>query len=358
MNQESTGLRDGLLIVACIAALIVFARMSAEIIVPLLLSLFIAIVASTPLNWLKARGVSPFLAVIIVVLGIVIGFTLLSMLLGATINQFNQAMPEYQARLSVLLDNIKTSLESHGFALNDTSGWKNLDPSSVMSFTNNFLSGVVNALSNIFLIMLTVIFMLLEASNFSQKITHSEGKNAKQTLRKISDITDNINKYVEVKVMISFGTGLMVWLGLELIGLDFAPMWGLLAFLFNFVPTIGSIIAAVPAAMLALLSLEPAMTAAVVFLYLTVNMVMGNMIEPTIMGRQVGLSTLAVFLSLIFWGWMFGPIGMLLSVLLTMVLKFALEEGEQTRWLAILLSPPLNDNDEATDKLLESNQKR
>ena len=142
-------------------------------------------------------------------------------------------------------------------------------------------------------------------------------------------------------------TGVLIWIGLELVGLDFAPIWGFIAFLLNFVPNIGSILAAVPGVLLALLQLDPTGVMIVIGIYVAVNMVVGNIIEPTIMGQRVGLSVLAVFLSLVFWGWMFGPVGMLLSVPLSMAVKFTAQANPQTRWLAVLLShaPPAKPDD-------------
>ncbi len=136
-------------------------------------------------------------------------------------------------------------------------------------------------------------------------------------------------------------TGLLVWIGVTLVGLDFAVLWGFVAFMFNFVPTIGSIIAAVPAVVLALIQLGPGPALVLTGIYMAINIVIGNFVEPTVMGRSVGLSALAVFLSLVFWGWLLGPVGMLLSVPLTMTLRSALSRGESTRWLAILLGPEI-----------------
>jgi AI-2 transport protein TqsA len=124
---------------------------------------------------------------------------------------------------------------------------------------------------------------------------------------------------------------------LSLIGVDFAPTWGLLAFLLNFIPNIGSIIAAVPAILLALIQLGLPSALLTLLGYLVVNITIGNFLEPRVMGRSLGLSTLVVFLSLLFWGWVLGPIGMVLSVPLTMTAKIALAVNEDTRWLAVLL---------------------
>ncbi|HSG63786.1 MAG TPA: AI-2E family transporter, partial [Gammaproteobacteria bacterium] len=122
-----------------------------------------------------------------------------------------------------------------------------------------------------------------------------------------------------------------------LVGLDFPVLWGLLAFLFNYVPTIGSLIAAIPPIALALVQFGAVQSAVIGIGYLVLNVTIGGLLEPRIMGRGLGLSTLVVFLSLVFWGWVLGPVGMLLSVPLTMTAKIALESGERTAPIAILL---------------------
>jgi predicted PurR-regulated permease PerM len=136
-------------------------------------------------------------------------------------------------------------------------------------------------------------------------------------------------------------TGLVIWLWLTLIGVDFAALWAMLAFLLNFVPNIGSVIAAIPAVLLALVQLGPGPALLTMVGYMVVNVVIGSLIEPKIMGRGLGLSTLVVFVSLVFWGYVLGPAGMLLSVPLTMVLKIALDSNPQTRPAAILLGPEI-----------------
>ena len=137
--------------------------------------------------------------------------------------------------------------------------------------------------------------------------------------------------------MISLATGVLVAAWLRIVGVDYALLWGLLAFLLNYIPSIGSFIAAVPAVMLAFLQLGPGDGIVTAIGYLVINTVIGNFIEPRVMGEGMGLSTLVVFLSLIFWGWVLGPVGMLLSVPLTMIMKIALEASDETRWIAVLL---------------------
>jgi len=140
-----------------------------------------------------------------------------------------------------------------------------------------------------------------------------------------------------IKTIASMATGLSASLLTWWIGLDFPLLWGMLAFLFNYVPTIGSIIAAVPAILMALVQLGIGEAGSTAIGFLAINMLFGNIIEPRLMGYGVGISPLIVFTGLVLWGWIFGPVGMLLSVPLTMTLKMALEADEHTRWLAILI---------------------
>jgi AI-2 transport protein TqsA len=339
MNTESAGLRDGILIVTGVAILLTLMRSSSEIIVPLLFSMFIAIVAASPLNWLKKRGLPTIVSVIIVVTVIVIVIALLTLLLGNTATQFNQAMPTYQIRLDELINTFTTSLEAKGININEAGILNALDPGAIMDFANSMLVGIGSALSNVFLILFTVIFMLIEAAGFPRKLAAIDGQNAESTLQRLVEMIECVKQYVVAKAIVSLATGVLIWIALTLIGLDFAPLWGFLAFLLNFVPNIGSILAGLPAVLIAMLQLEPAMVLVVIAVYVFVNTVIGNVIEPMIMGQRVGLSTLTVFLSLVFWGWMFGAVGMLLSVPLSMAVKFAAQISPQTQWIAVLLSP-------------------
>jgi AI-2 transport protein TqsA len=144
---------------------------------------------------------------------------------------------------------------------------------------------------------------------------------------------------MSMKTIISMVTGIFIALAMSLIGLDYPVLWGVLAFMLNFVPNIGSIIAAVPAVMLALVQLGYAPALIVAAVYIAVNVIIGSIVEPKYMGKGLGLSTLVVFVSLVFWGWVLGPVGMLLSVPLTITVKLALDSEPETQWLGQLLGP-------------------
>jgi predicted PurR-regulated permease PerM len=164
-------------------------------------------------------------------------------------------------------------------------------------------------------------------------------KNPDKSLQQAHSIKDTVNQYLALKTLFSLATGILVWVWLRFHGVDYPLLWGILAFLLNFVPNIGSILAAIPAVLLAIVQFGGGRASAVAAGYLVINFVIGSVVEPRFMGRGLGLSTLVVFVSLVFWGWVLGPVGMLLSVPLTMVLKIALEGNDDTRWLAVMLGP-------------------
>jgi predicted PurR-regulated permease PerM len=186
------------------------------------------------------------------------------------------------------------------------------------------------------LILLTVVFILLEVQSFPVKVRALTGAGSHGPSQ-LNRLFESVKKYVAVKTLVSLLTGLSVGIMLLVIGVDFPLLWATLAFFLNYVPTIGSLIAAIPTVLLALVQLGTTAAVATAAGYLVINTLLGNVIEPRVMGRSVGLSPLVVFLSLVFWGWVLGPVGMLLSVPLTMVVKIALEGNPQTRALALLL---------------------
>lgn len=198
------------------------------------------------------------------------------------------------------------------------------------------LSGLSGALANGFLILLTVVFIMLETSGLPRKLTLALD-NPDQTLAGFSKFTASVNQYIGIKTIFSLITGVLIWLWLVILGVNHAILWGLLAFLLNYVPNIGSIIAAIPAVLLALVQLGATSALLTAAGYAAVNVVVGSVLEPRFMGKGLGLSTLVVFLSLVFWGWALGMVGMLLSVPLTMIFKIALESSAETRWIAVLL---------------------
>ena len=231
---------------------------------------------------------------------------------------------------------LQQGLSSMGVPMSEKTFLQYVDPGASMQLVANMLTGLGAILTNTFLIGLTVIFILLEASSFPIKARAAFG-NLKGASDQVGKLAKAINHYLGIKTLVSLGTGIIVTLWVWVLGIDFPLIWGLLAFLLNYIPNLGSIIAAIPAVLLAYIQYNPGRMLLVAIGYVLINIVFGNFIEPRLMGRKLGLSTLVVFLSLIFWGWLWGPVGMLLSVPMTMMVKISFESNESSQWLGILM---------------------
>jgi len=255
---------------------------------------------------------------------------------STSLNHFLKSLPDYQDRLSTSVASLIGWLREKGMNIPEAEVHEAFHPGSVMRLAGTLLSAMSSVLTNAFLILLTVVFILLEAADFPKKL-EAALKKPEDSLATIEKFSRSANRYVVIKTGISATVGVAISLWLLILGVDYPVLWGTLAFLLNYVPNIGSIIAAVPAALLALVQLGVGSALLTVLGFLVVNNVLGNLVEPKLMGRGLGLSTLVVFLSLVFWGWVLGPIGMILSVPLTSLIKIGLESHEGTRGLAIML---------------------
>ena len=255
-----------------------------------------------------------------------------------TFDAFTRDIPEYQAQVNAQLHALFLWLGDKGVSVTPGTLSDIVNPGAVIGLAGDLFNSFGGLLANAFLIFLTVVFILFEASGLPEKLERMSG-NAERSLDRFRHFTGNLRRYLAIKSLASLGTGAAVALWLWLLGVDYPILWGMLAFLLNYVPNIGSIIAAVPAVLLAAVQLGAGAAGATAVGYVVINVLVGSIIEPRFMGRGLGLSTLVVFLSLVFWGWVLGPVGMFLSVPLTMTAKIALESREDTRWIAVLLGP-------------------
>ncbi|HFZ1707345.1 TPA: AI-2E family transporter [Citrobacter sedlakii] len=331
---------NGLKIVIMLGMLVIILtgiRFAADIIVPFILAIFLAVVLNPLVQRMVKLRVPRVMAISILVLIIVMAMVLLLAYLGTSLNELARTLPQYRSSLVVPLKNLEPWLVRLGIGVSVDELVKYIDPNAAMTLVTNLLAQLSNAMSSIFLLLLTVVFMLLEVpqlpTKFQQIMTRPvEGMAA------IQRAIDSVSHYLVLKTAISIVTGLVVWAMLAALEVRFAFVWGLLAFALNYIPNIGSVLAAIPpiAQVLVFGGLYDALV--VLAGYLMINLVFGNILEPRIMGRGLGLSTLVVFLSLIFWGWLLGPVGMLLSVPLTIIVKIALEQTVAGKSIAILLS--------------------
>ena len=321
------------IIIASIVIVIAGIKASASIITPLFLALFITALCYGPFVWLKKKGLPESLALIAVILGTGILLTLFLGFIGASISAFAVKLPFYEERFSQYWSSINIWLINTGLIDKDFGLEKHISPASIMSLTGDVFRGVGNLLSNSVLILLVVIFMLIESTLIAKKMNVIKP----ESLARGDEIINKLIKYTVTKTLTSLATGICVAISLWIIGVDFPILWGVLAFLLNFIPNIGSTIAAIPAVMLSLVQLGLPSAIVTTVAYVAINGVIGNFIEPRIMGRSLGLSPLVVFISLIFWGWTLGPVGMLLAIPLTILLKIIFDNREETKYFGLIL---------------------
>jgi predicted PurR-regulated permease PerM len=323
------------------AALVILtwgAYQARSVLVSLLVSIFFAILGTPPLLWLQRRRVPTLLGVLLVVSAMVLILLLAAAIVGASLTSFSSELPGYQERLHALVVALQAWLSAHGVKGLEKALMGVFNPGALMGWTATLLTELGLALSNILLVLLTIAFILLEVDTYPGKLRAVLGS-PRQGFPQVTTFVGEIEHYVLIKTGISLATGVLVGGWLAILGVDFAVLWGFIAFLLNYVPSVGSTVAAIPAVLLALVQLGPGRAALAAGGYMTVNFILDNVIETRLMGRRLHLSTLVVFLSLIVWGGLLGPVGMVLCIPLTMTLKFACEQGAGTRWIAALLAP-------------------
>lgn len=324
---------------ACVVVIIAGIKAAANFLVPLLAAMFLSLLCIPPMRKLQKFGLSSFWSIVLVVLGATMGVVLFWTLVGTSISDFQLEVEGYQSRLRIVLTTAGTWLDSHGFHIRpEAFAERLLQSGKIMEIVSNIAVQLLTAASNIFLVVLMMIFMLIEANGFSTKLRRALG-NENADLQDVSRAASAVYDYVASKTVISLITGVTVTILNLALGVDFPFLWGLVAFLFNFVPNIGSVIAAIPAILIAFLDQGTLIGFISVVGYTAINTMIGSVIEPRVYGHRLGLSPLFVFLSLVFWGWVWGPLGMLMSVPLTVIIKILLEHTEQFKGISLILGP-------------------
>ena len=337
MNDLTDKKGSALVSFAAVIVVIYGMQLAKVLLVPFLIAAFLALITVRPMLWLQQRRVPSFLAALIIVFLMMFLLAIVGAILGSSIGDFTAALPGYQERLDVIKDGvIDFAIRHFNFDKSMENVGDMIDPGWAMGLVASILNSLKDVLTNAFLIIFTMIFMLLEVSSVGTKVEAAFGRSA-ESMQGPRVFLQNLGRYLGIKTIVSTATGTCAGVLTWSLGLDFPLLWAMLAFLLNYVPTIGSIIAAVPAILLALVQLGPGAAGATAMGFAAINVVFGNVIEPRLMGYGVGISPLVVFVGLVFWGWVFGPVGMLLSVPLTMTLKLGLESDARTRWVAILI---------------------
>lgn len=306
------------------------------VLMPLVAAAFITVVSLPVVVWLTDRGFPRWAAVMLAVLldlGVIFFF---GGLVGGSLNEFYERVPVYQVRLTQLATSGAIWVEHQGFDINPDVVADYMRHVGVMDLVRNLFQSIWAFGSKALLVSLLVLFMLFELGPWRTKMAYVLHRPTLD-LPRFAKAAREVQTYLVVKSGLSVVTGALCGGWVAICGVDFPLLWGLLAFFLNFIPTLGMFIATVPPVVVALIQFGPGSAILVLAGYLVINFTLGNFVEPRVMGRALGLSPLVVFLSMVVWYSLWGPLGALLAVPLTMVIKILLASTEDLRWAAVLL---------------------
>ena len=340
--MKNTNIGYYIILAASIVIVLAGIKMSAQILIPFLLSLFLSILLSPLYNWFNKKAIPSIISLFLVLSLFIIIISFMGQIISSSLIEFNLKSDIYSQKLIVYYDYIVTFASSIGVNISINEITSIANPKQIMTFSITILQSISAVLTNSFVVFLTLIFMILESKQFIHKIKLATKDN--DTFEHITLILIKIKEYMILKALLSILTAVLVWLSLLYVGTDHPLLWAVIALLFNFIPNIGSIIAAIPAVLLTLIQLGYTSAIMVAIIYTVLNVLIGSILEPKVLSKGLDLSTLVVFLSLIFWGWLLGIVGMILSVPLTIMFKIILNANQNTQWIAIMLGDDQNES--------------
>jgi predicted PurR-regulated permease PerM len=323
------GLAAGCIVVAGL-------KLGAPFFVPLAFSLFLAILAMPLLRWLVARRWPAFLAVLVTMLLLAAVLMLFVLLFLGSVGELREVGPHYYAQLDERFSYTVEWWQAKGIAILDWVPLKWRQPETLAELAGGTVKGLLHLLSQTTIVLLTLVFILFEALVVPRKLARLPA-HLREPLQRLSAVSQELQRYLLIKTAMSALIAVAIGLWVALLGVDFPVLCALIAFVCHFIPNIGAVLAAAPAMLFAFIQYDLVQALVVGVGYLVIGTLLGNLAEPALLGRRLGMSTLVVFLSLLFWGWLWGPVGMLLSVPLTVTIKILLERSVAWGWVAILL---------------------
>jgi len=327
------------LLAAAAVVIVVFGlKYSSEVLAPIFLAATLAILFSPLLRWLEKKGLPAGLALLVMVLGLGGFIVLLVVILTASVKRLALRLPVYQQLLHQRMDTLGTALGKIGIDLGDTLNSLVTNSSVALAKTAiNIILGVLgNSISIVFFLFL-LFLMLAESKSIATKFqTSLQTGNA--FVLQLGTYTKHIQKQYRIQAMSNLLSALAIMVELLLFRVDFAVLWGFLAFILGFIPNVGLIIACTPAIIIAFILYGWGTALAVLAIGIALNAAMDNAVTPRIMGKGLNLPVLLVFLSFLFWSWVFGFIGALLAIPATLFVKTLFQGRQETRFLVVLLS--------------------
>lgn len=346
MSEEQSGgslaVRMPLVRLAALAIVIAGLKAAEPVIIPMLLAFFLAVLSYPLQAKLMDWGVRPGLALTATFAAVIAVILAFGLLVNQAVLGFVAAVPLYQERLVAKAQHWVELASERGIEVSEWFSPESFEISSYLDLAGGIVGGTVRGVASLvsllFMTLVALIFMLAESHGAGEKLRVAFGAR-RELVSDVNSITSATQRYVGIKTLVSLMTGVLVAIWTAVLGIEFPIVWGMVAFFMHYIPAFGAFLAGFPAVLVALAQYGWGRAFGVAVGYLVIGSVLGNIVEPALMGRRVGLSPLAVLVSLVFWGWVWGPIGMILSVPVTMILKISFEHSQDLRWLAVMLGP-------------------
>lgn len=336
MDQRSSAGQRALVGAGAGVLIVAGLKLAAPLLVPIAFALFLGVLSQPLLQGLLRRRVPVALAVFITMLVLAAVAAFFGLLLLGSLGELREAGPTYYAEFQGRISYTVEWWKGKGISILDWMPVRYQRPEAIVELAGKAIKEILSLASQVTIVLLTLVFMLVEAAALPAKLDRLATRYRSALLR-VSPVSRELQRYLFIKTAMSLAIGLVAALWVAVLGIDFPVLWGIVAFACHFIPNVGALLAAVPPMLLAFIQFDLSKSFAVLLGYLVIGTLLGNLLEPTLLGRRLGLSTLVVFLSLLFWGWLWGPIGMLLSVPLTGTIKILLENSKSYGWIAILL---------------------
>jgi AI-2 transport protein TqsA len=333
-----------MLLLAATVVVLVGIRLGAPILNPILFAVVLSLLFYPVYSWLRRRGIPTPLALLIMLVGLTILFVALFFVLGVSITRFSERVGFYVAQLDVELSNVDALLERLGLSNIDVRDAVN--PSALVGALGAVLSGIANFLSNLFLILMIMLFLLGEGPAMMNRLRAGAGRDNPQVER-LTTVGQSVVRQFGLRAIVNLVTGAGVTVLLLVLGVDFPLLWGILTFFLSFVPYIGLVLAVTPAVVLALAEFGVSRAVLAIVGVIVINVLAENVLSPMMMGRGLNISPTVVFLAFIFWAWLLGGPGAFLALPITLFVTVMFDTFPETRWLASLIGVSGPDTDAA-----------
>ena len=323
-----------MLILAATVVVLVGIRLSAPILNPIFFAVVLTLLFSPIYSWLKRRGLPSPLALVIMLVVIAAIFIALFFILGVSISKFSERVGFYTSQLNsqlVDLDALLERLQLSNVDLRDV-----IKPSALTDVLGTILSGIAGFLSDLFLILVIMLFLLAEGPAMMDRLRAGASGDNPQVER-LTTIGSSVVRQFGLRAIVNLVTGAGVTILLFSLGVDFPLLWGILTFFLSFVPYIGLVLAVTPAVVLALAEFGVSRAVLVIAGVIVINILAENVLSPMMMGRGLNISPTIVFLSFVFWAWLLGGPGAFLALPITLFVAVMFDTFPETRWLASLI---------------------